>query len=325
MTAAQRESRPDVAASGPARNENEHQHDNSHKDGKARLSGSGVSRLLSIWLDQVYDDKDLPASAFKLAYRYAKRCRATAAKTGELYSFEGKDRLAAAMGVSIRQVLNLQDRLFERGHIRVDQLGKKQTNRVYPIIGDRKSSSDHVADDDRKLSSDQNVHVTGNPVPSDRKSSSQVTGNELPIHSKGVELRGIEEGGAPLARPLHHTNQSDFFTNTESNGVIRVDEARVERALHDKYVVGDVVSIPLRGECTVVKIGIDSITDSRFLAASPRYDRSQLFIIPLNDDGTADVRNAWPESDDERLVDEISWSEDAFPVPARPRRNRNAV
>ena len=93
------------------------------------------------WLNQVGEDPELPAAAFKLAFVYQQHV-----SSDHMKAFAGQKRLAECVGVSERSIRTLTKLLKDHGHLDVEtNHGPNQTN-VCRLILNRKSASSFSED-----------------------------------------------------------------------------------------------------------------------------------------------------------------------------------
>jgi hypothetical protein len=89
------------------------------------------TRRVFVWLDQVALDKNLPASAFKVAYVIAQHLNE---ESGE--AFPGSDRIASNIAMSQATVIAMVRQLQKNGHLGVDPgcAGRGHSNRYRMIV-----------------------------------------------------------------------------------------------------------------------------------------------------------------------------------------------
>lgn len=97
------------------------------------------------WLNQVIADGGLPPAAFKLAYiisRHINRDRGDA--------WPGQERLADAIGTTVRTVRDLTDRLVAGGHLAVEPHRGRHCTNLYRLVEKGKPAS-ALAQENRQI------------------------------------------------------------------------------------------------------------------------------------------------------------------------------
>jgi hypothetical protein len=92
-----------------------------------------LKRQRFLWLDQVLVDPELPASAFKVAYRIGDGFN-DVQQDGR--AWEGCKEIARAIGMSEKTVITMVRRLNARGHLRVEwgKQGRGHPNNYWMIL-----------------------------------------------------------------------------------------------------------------------------------------------------------------------------------------------
>jgi hypothetical protein len=100
---------------------------------KFKRQSPELMRQRFLWLNQVLIDPELPASAFKVAYRIGDGFN-DIQRSGE--AFESCKKIAVAIGMSEATVIDMVRRLHARGHLRIEwgQQGRGHQNNYWHIL-----------------------------------------------------------------------------------------------------------------------------------------------------------------------------------------------
>lgn len=258
MTVAKR-SRSDAATSEPADQQVEKTEGTYSSTGE--VARRQFARFRNAWLDQVVEDFELPAQAFKLAWHILKDCSRTLATRGDVYSFRGQESFAALLGIEDRQVRVLVKKLEARGHVMTKRGGKGNPNQTHPTLFDRQKNAG------------QENPLTGTSAHFDRHSNVVLTGEKMPaILSEDTSQDIPSSSGGPLAPPLSSEASSASSTVVETRKRSLAPERSLSSGPSRKYKVGQ--PIEHNGDpYTITKVGKGSIE------VRNEWGNSQLFHL----------------------------------------------
>lgn len=140
------------------------------------------------WLNQVIADGDLPPAAFKLAYVISRHIN-----RGSGDAWPGQERLAEAIGTTVRTVRDLTDRLVAGGHLAVEPHRGRHCTNLYRLVEKGKPAS----------ASTQENRQTGAPK---EEIACTKTGSQLPTN--------------PLKNPLMNPKGASNCKGKESEGFL---------------------------------------------------------------------------------------------------------
>jgi hypothetical protein len=121
---------------------------------------SEFKRQRFLWLDQVLIDPELPASAFKVAYRISDGFND---QQSDGRAWESCESIAAATGMSKTHVIRMVKCLHASGHLRVEwgQQGRGHPNQYWLIL---KGASTHLSDEIKGQPADLSDEIKGTPA-----------------------------------------------------------------------------------------------------------------------------------------------------------------
>lgn len=128
---------------------------------KFRRQSPELMRQRFLWLDQVLIDPELPASAFKVAYRIGQGFND---RDFDGKAYEACVKIATAIGMSEKTVITMARRLHARGHLRVEwgRQGSGHPNNYWLIL---KPASAQVSDEEIKPASTPRKPASGKIKP----------------------------------------------------------------------------------------------------------------------------------------------------------------
>lgn len=304
MTAAQRESRRDVAASRPARNENEHHDDTSQRAEKASSA-------------------DEPYRAF------------------EWFKLKSSDWLASTRGLSLAEagaLVTLRAMIHERGeplnedYTRLGrQCGAPSAKALQRIVDSligakllcRKAGGLWCEDIAEQIDHQRGVSQAA------KQNRSKVGKNSQQNQSKGLtgvrryksKIGDLDKEGCIPSGDTPHSNTSESYTVDDR----KHSDTRPEGAsVHDQQMlkIGDKIPVGRHGNCIVDDFG--QLGGESFVRLYSAYNRHIRIIVPVGLDRMLDTDSADDESTFQS--DEIRWGCDiGCAMPHRPGRATDAA
>ncbi len=157
---------------------------------KFRRQSPELMRQRFLWLNQVLIDPELPASAFKVAYRISDGFN-DIQRDGE--AFESGKKIGIAIGMSEGTVIAMVRRLHDRGHLRVEwgQQGRGHPNKYWLVL---KPQSAEVSDDEIKPQA-----ATRKPQPAEENQDSNQVREPGVNHAPRVVASEFDLSAEPAA------------------------------------------------------------------------------------------------------------------------------